>query len=117
MDAQVQGRHSHRTVGPGMNSLRFRAAGPDKSSGELSWNQIPRPVVNQLKHDLRHVPPEAVTMSIPIPAETPDPNIDSPTIPPTEPEPVPEKDPPGTTPPPREEPPSTMPPVIVAPES
>ena len=29
-------------------------------------------------------------MSIPIPAETPDPNIDSPVIPPTEPEPVPE---------------------------
>ncbi|CAN7522593.1 hypothetical protein LJR277_003509 [Pseudomonas sp. LjRoot277] len=54
-------------------------------------------------------------MSIPIPAETPDPNIDSPTIPPTEPEPVPEQDPPGTTPPPREDPPSTMPPVVVTP--
>ncbi|MGF6513772.1 hypothetical protein ABH912_001238 [Pseudomonas sp. BT76 TE3572] len=51
-------------------------------------------------------------MSIPIPAETPDPNIDSPTIPSTEPEPVPEQDPPGTAPPPREEPPSTMPPVV-----
>ena len=54
-------------------------------------------------------------MSIPIPAETPDPNIDSPVIPPTEPEPVPEQDPPGTTAPSREEPPSTMPPVIVQP--
>ena len=54
-------------------------------------------------------------MSIPIPAETPDPNIDTPTIPPTEPEPVPEQEPPGTTPPPREDPPETMPPVIVAP--
>ncbi|WP_080931987.1 hypothetical protein [Pseudomonas fluorescens] len=54
-------------------------------------------------------------MSIPIPAETPDPNIDSPTIPSTEPEPVPEQDPPGTTPPPREDPPSTMPPVVVTP--
>jgi hypothetical protein len=50
-------------------------------------------------------------MSIPIPAETPDPNIDSPVIPPTEPQPVPEQA--GTTAPPREEPPSTMPPVIV----
>lgn len=38
-------------------------------------------------------------MSIPIPAETPDPNIDNPTIPPTEPDPVPEQEPPGTTPP------------------
>ena len=28
-------------------------------------------------------------MVIPVPAKTPDPNIDSPTIPPTEPEPVP----------------------------
>ncbi|MGE8143855.1 hypothetical protein ACQKP7_01465 [Pseudomonas frederiksbergensis] len=55
-------------------------------------------------------------MSIPIPAETPDPNIDNPTIPPTEPEPVPEQEPPGTTPPPREDPPDTMPPVIVSPE-
>ncbi|MNI15978.1 hypothetical protein D3C73_692960 [compost metagenome] len=44
---------------PEMNSLRFRATGPDKSSGQLRWNQFPCPVVNQLKHDLRHVPPEA----------------------------------------------------------
>ncbi|EJM86012.1 MULTISPECIES: hypothetical protein [unclassified Pseudomonas] len=55
-------------------------------------------------------------MSIPIPAETPDPNIDQPTIPSTEPQPVPEQDPPGTTPPPREDPPETIPPVIVSPE-
>jgi hypothetical protein len=73
-------------------------------------------VVNTLKHDLRHVPLEVEFMSIPIPAETPDPNIDNPTIPPTEPEPVPEQDPPGTTAPPREDPPETMPPVIVTPE-
>jgi len=54
-------------------------------------------------------------MTIPIPAETPDPNIDKPTLPETEPPPVPEQEPPGTTPPPKEEPPSTMPPVIVCP--
>ncbi|PXX73134.1 hypothetical protein SAMN05660489_02389 [Pseudomonas sp. LAMO17WK12:I10] len=55
-------------------------------------------------------------MSIPIPAETPDPNIDRPTlppiVPPTGPEPVPEEDPPETTPPPKEEPPSDPAPVI-----
>lgn len=51
-------------------------------------------------------------MTIPIPAETPDPNIDKPTLPETEP-PAPEQEPPGTTPPPKEEPPNTMPPVIV----
>jgi hypothetical protein len=54
-------------------------------------------------------------MSIPIPAETPEPNIDTPTIPETEPAPVPEQEPPGTSPPPREEPPTSMPPVIVSP--
>ncbi|MFQ6345906.1 hypothetical protein ACQRBV_23255 [Pseudomonas sp. R11F] len=53
-------------------------------------------------------------MTIPIPAETPDPNIDKPTLPPTEPEPIPEKEPPETQPPPVEEPPTTMPPVIVS---
>lgn len=52
-------------------------------------------------------------MTIPIPAETPDPNIDTPTIPDTEPAPVPEQEPPGTNPPPRQDPPDTMPPVIV----
>jgi|GEM_PF-178345 len=75
-----------------------------------------RTVVNQLKHDSRHVPLEARTMTNPFPAETPDPNIDDPVIPPTDPQPVPEQDPPGTTAPPREEPPTTMPPVIVNPE-
>ncbi|WPN44886.1 MULTISPECIES: hypothetical protein [unclassified Pseudomonas] len=53
-------------------------------------------------------------MNNPFPAETPDPNIDSPVIPEGEPQPVPEQDPPDTTPP-REEPPTTMPPVIVKP--
>jgi hypothetical protein len=72
-------------------------------------------VVNKLKHELRHVPQGGFTMSIPIPAETPDPNIDNPAIPDTEPAPVPEQEPPGTTPPPREDPPTTMPPVIVNP--
>ncbi|MBV4458165.1 hypothetical protein KVG96_09415 [Pseudomonas sp. COR58] len=55
-------------------------------------------------------------MSIPIPAETPDPNIDKPVLPETEPSPVPEQDPPGTTPPAKEEPPTTLPPVIVQPD-
>ncbi|CAG8872178.1 hypothetical protein PS726_05461 [Pseudomonas fluorescens] len=55
-------------------------------------------------------------MNNPFPAETPDPNIVSPVIPPTEPQPVPEQDPPGTNPLPREKPPTTMPPVIVNPE-
>lgn len=52
-------------------------------------------------------------MTIPIPAETPDPNIDKPTLPEAEPQPIPEQEPPGSTPPPKEEPPTTMPPVIV----
>lgn len=51
-------------------------------------------------------------MNIPIPAETPDPNIDKPTLPPTEPQPIPEQEPPGSAPPPRIDPPTTMPPVI-----
>jgi hypothetical protein len=55
---------------------------------------------------------EASFMNIPIPAETPDPNIDQPTLPPTEPQPIPEQEPPGSTPPPRIDPPTTMPPVI-----
>jgi hypothetical protein len=72
-----------------------------------------REVVNSLKHFSRHVPHGGLQMNIPIPAETPDPNIDKPTLPETEPQPIPEQEPPGTTPPPKEEPPSTMPPVIV----
>ncbi|NWA02443.1 hypothetical protein [Pseudomonas gingeri] len=51
-------------------------------------------------------------MNIPIPAETPDPNIDKPTLPPTGPQPIPEQEPPDTTPPPKIDPPTTMPPVI-----
>jgi hypothetical protein len=34
-------------------------------------------------------------MNNPFPAETPDPNIDNPVIPPSDPQPVPEQDPPG----------------------
>jgi hypothetical protein len=45
-------------------------------------------------------------MNIPIPAETPDPNIDNPILPPSEPEPIPEQEPP-----PLQEPPTTMPPL------
>ena len=56
---------------------------------------------------------EATLMNIPIPAETPDPNIDNPTLPPTEPQPVPEQVPPEKLPPAVEEPPNTQPPVIV----
>lgn len=56
-------------------------------------------------------------MSIPIPAETPDPNIDNPPTPPTEPQPVPEQEPPGTPAPPREEPPTIKPPVIATPQA
>ncbi|MBT9300558.1 MULTISPECIES: hypothetical protein [Pseudomonas] len=52
-------------------------------------------------------------MNIPIPAETPDPNIDKPILPPTEPQPVPEQEPPGSQPPAVEEPVKPMPPVIV----
>ena len=46
-------------------------------------------------------------MNIPIPAETPDPNIDQPTLPPSEPEPIPEQEPPESTPPPKGDPPTT----------
>ncbi|MGY2291686.1 hypothetical protein ACW9H6_18145 [Pseudomonas sp. SDO528_S397] len=52
-------------------------------------------------------------MTIPIPAETPDPNIDKPTLPPTEPGPVPDQEPPDDAPPPVQEPPAPVPPVIV----
>ena len=51
-------------------------------------------------------------MNIPIPAETPDPNIDNPVLPPGEPEPIPENAPGENEPPKVEEPPTTMPPVI-----
>ena len=39
-------------------------------------------------------------MNIPIPAETPDPNIDDPTLPPPDPNVIPEEEPPGSQPPP-----------------
>ncbi|KVV04316.1 MULTISPECIES: hypothetical protein [unclassified Pseudomonas] len=50
-------------------------------------------------------------MSIPIPAETPDPNIDDPVLPPGEPQPVPEEDPPIKDPVPQGDPPSETPPI------
>lgn len=51
-------------------------------------------------------------MSIPIPAETPDPNIDDPVLPPTEPPPIPEEEPPvPIIQPPVGDPPSEAPPV------
>jgi hypothetical protein len=52
-------------------------------------------------------------MNIPIPAETPDPNIDKPPLPSTEPEPIPKQEPPGTQSPDVKEPPKTIPPVSV----
>ncbi|SDZ48900.1 hypothetical protein [Pseudomonas sp. NFIX28] len=54
-------------------------------------------------------------MSIPIPAETPDPNIDHPPVPPTEPQPIPEEEPPENPPPPKEDPPGKPAPVIAKP--
>ncbi|MBX8580864.1 hypothetical protein K5D51_14935, partial [Pseudomonas cichorii] len=63
-----------------------------------SLNSKPHPTV---KHHDRHLSGiEVNTMNIPIPAETPDPNIDNPALP---------------VPPPAEEPPPTMPPVIQPP--
>ncbi|MNY52555.1 hypothetical protein D3C86_1882390 [compost metagenome] len=59
MDALVLGRHSRKAVGPGMNSLRFRATGAGKVHGDLPvlrGNQFLCAVVNPLKHVLRHVP-------------------------------------------------------------
>lgn len=54
-------------------------------------------------------------MNIPIPAETPDPNIDKPTLPPSEPPPVPRQEPAENTPPPKGDPPSSTEPIIVTP--
>lgn len=52
-------------------------------------------------------------MNIPIPAETPDPNIDDPVLPPTEPQPIPEEEPPvPIILPPVGDPPSEAPPVL-----
>ncbi|OLF54076.1 hypothetical protein [Pseudomonas chlororaphis] len=59
-------------------------------------------------------------MNIPIPAQTPDPNIDHPTLPPPEPQPqpqpqpVPEQEPPESAPPPRVDPPGDPAPVVAA---
>lgn len=52
-------------------------------------------------------------MNIPIPAETPDPNIDNPVLPPSEPQPIPEEEPPvPIIQPPIGDPPSEAPPVV-----
>ena len=56
---------------------------------------------------------EAMYMNIPIPAETPDPNIDDPTLPPPDPAPIPEQEPPGAEPTPIGDPPSEHPPIKV----
>lgn len=45
-------------------------------------------------------------MNIPIPAETPDPNIDNPVLPPDDPAPIPEQAPPLVKPEPVGDPPS-----------
>jgi hypothetical protein len=61
----------------------------------------------------RRLDSEEITMNIPIPAETPDPMIDDPTLP----VPKPEKDPPPTMPPviepPNGDPPDEPPPAIL----
>ncbi|QNH77329.1 hypothetical protein GGD92_03360 [Pseudomonas protegens] len=49
-------------------------------------------------------------MNIPIPAETPDPNLDQPPLPPSDP-PVPEQEPPATPAPPKGDPPANRPPL------
>jgi hypothetical protein len=100
-----------------MNALRFRANLGDKSSQGFAPPQNRIDFAQKwsthlsTSHAMCHT--EVHLMTIPIPAETPDPNIDKPVLPETEPQPIPEQEPPGTTPPPKEEPPSTMPPVIV----
>ena len=48
-------------------------------------------------------------MTIPIPAHTPDPNIDDPVLPPADPEPVPEQEPPSPEPEPIGVPPGEQP--------
>ena len=52
-------------------------------------------------------------MNIPIPAETPDPNIDDPVLPPSDPDPIPEQEPPGADPTPIGGPPSEQAPIKV----
>lgn len=67
-------------------------------SKQNSLNSKSPSAVKQHDHPLSGT--EVNIMNIPIPAETPDPNIDNPTLP---------------VPPPAEEPPPTMPPVIQPP--
>lgn len=50
-------------------------------------------------------------MNIPIPPETPDPNIDDPALPPSQPEPIPEQEPPTADPNPIGDPPSEKVPI------
>ena len=52
-------------------------------------------------------------MNIPIPAETPDPNIDDPVLPPSDPDPIPEQEPPGADPTPIGDPPCEQAPIKV----
>jgi hypothetical protein len=52
-------------------------------------------------------------MNIPIPAETPDPNIDEPSLPRSVPQPVPEQEPPEQRPPAVEEPPAPQRPMSI----
>lgn len=52
-------------------------------------------------------------MNIPIPAETPDPNIDDPVLPPSDPTPIPEQEPPGADPTPIGDPPNEQAPIKV----
>ncbi len=52
-------------------------------------------------------------MNIPIPAETPDPNIDDPSLPPLDPDPIPEQEPPDADPDPIGDPPTEHPPIKV----
>ena len=50
-------------------------------------------------------------MTIPIPAHTPDPNLDDPVIPPTDTPPIPEQDPLPEAPEPMGDPPTKVPPI------
>jgi len=70
-------------------------------------NQSVVPIVpDTTKHKGGH------TDEYPDPARTPEPNIDKPPLPPTEPVPIPEQEPPENQPPPMEDPPQTAPPLV-----
>ncbi|AGE25552.1 hypothetical protein H045_07410 [Pseudomonas poae RE*1-1-14] len=86
--------------------MREKSSGGYGATGRES--NLPRgcPPVEQSTKD-------ATPMTIPIPAETPDPNIDAPTLPPVEPPPIPDEEPPENQPPPVQEPPGGEPPVTL----